>query len=288
MTKLADERNDDVTLLASHFDRIGRRLEAEGDAARSFQHGLNRGQIREAFVREFLAQNISDSWGIGTGEIIHKDALPGEQRPQIDVVVHNKKFPKLSLATGIDLFFIETVSSFIEIKSRLTKSELRKAVAVAKRIKTSAQFPPQQINPTGLVETPRPYSLVFAYDGPKKIETVLKWLKDLSQEDEYGLDALADTPPDKRFFFNHSFVDGVFLLGRGYVTLDALPFGSHVDRAIQNGMPVSPRTIWSWSRERELLILWALVNQINAFLLWGEADLNSYIGRVGMFLDDPV
>ena len=101
MTKLADETNDDMTLLASHFERIRRRLEAEGDAARSFEHGLNRGQIREAFVREFLAQNISDSWGIGTGEIIHKDALPGERRPQIDVVVHNKKFTKTHcLANG--------------------------------------------------------------------------------------------------------------------------------------------------------------------------------------------
>ena len=289
MTKLADETNDDMTLLASHFERIRRRLEAEGDAARSFEHGLNRGQIREAFVREFLAQNISDSWGIGTGEIIHKDALPGERRPQIDVVVHNKKFPKLSLATGIDLFFIETVSSFIEVKSRLTKSELRKAAAVAKRIKTSAHFPPQRMNPTGLVETPRPYSLVFAYDGPKRIETVLNWLKEISQEDDYRLEALADTPPGERFFFNHNFVDGVFLLGRGYVTLDALPFASHVDRAIQKGMPVSPREIWVWGKEKELLILWALLNQINALLLWGEADLNSYIGDLyGMIDSSPV
>ena len=204
--------------------------------------------------------------------------------------MHNKKFlkeiSKLSLATGIDLFFIETVSSFIEVKSRLTKSELRKAAAVAKRIKTSAHFPPQRMNPTGLVETPRPYSLVFAYDGPKRIETVLNWLKEISQEDDYRLEALADTPPGERFFFNHNFVDGVFLLGRGYVTLDALPFASHVDRAIQKGMPVSPREIWVWGKEKELLILWALLNQINALLLWGEADLNSYIGSVEILLDD--
>ena len=57
------------TLFRSHFDRIRRRLEAEGKAARSFHHGLNRGLIREAFVREFLAENISGFWGVGTGEI---------------------------------------------------------------------------------------------------------------------------------------------------------------------------------------------------------------------------
>ena len=188
-----------MTLLASHFERIQRRLAAEGDAARSFQHGLNRGQIREAFIREFLAQNISDFWGIGTGEIIHKDALPEESRHQIDVVVHNKKFPKLSLATGIDLFFVETISSFIEIKSRLTKDSLRKAIAVTKGIKGTARFPRQRVNPMGLVPAPRPYSFVFAYEGPKRIETVLKWMKDISMEDDYGLDALMETEPTERF-----------------------------------------------------------------------------------------
>ena len=274
-----------MTVLAAYFKRIQRRLQAEGDAARSFQHGLNRGQIREAFVREFLAQNISEFWGIGTGEVIHKDALPEEPRNQIDVVVHNKKFPKLSLATGIDLFLIETISSFIEIKSHLTKENLRKAVAVTKRIKSLAAFPRQKINPTGLVETPRPYSFVFAYEGPKNIETVLKWLEDISQEDEYGVEALRDAEPGRRFFFNHHFVDGVFLLGRGYVTLDALPFESQVNYAIESGLKVSPRAVWVWSREEELLMLWVLINQINAYLLWGEADLTSYIGEVGMFID---
>ena len=275
-----------MTVLAAYFKRIQRRLQAEGDAARSFQHGSNRGQIREAFVREFLAQNISEFWGIGTGEVIHKDASPEELRHQIDVVVHNKKFPKLSLATGIDLFFIETVSSFIEIKSHLTKERLRKAAAVTKRIKSLADFPRQRINPIGLVETPRPYSFVFAYEGPKNIDTVLKWLKEISHEDEYGVEALRDTEPGRRSFFKHNFVDGVFLLGRGFVTLDALPFESQVSDAIESGLKVSPRAVWVWSREEELLMLWALINQINAYLLWGEADLTSYVGDVGMFIDD--
>ena len=275
-----------MTVLAAYFERIQRRLQAEGETAKSFQHGLNRGQIREAFIREFLTQNISDFWGIGTGEIIHKDALPQESRHQIDVVVHNKKFPKLSLATGIDLFFIETVSSFIEVKSRLTKESLRSAVTVTKRIKSLAQFPPQRMNPTGLVKTPRPYSLVFAYGGPKRIETVLKWLKEISQEDEFGLEALSETEPSERFFFEHKFIDGVFLLGCGYVTIDALPFASNVDKAINNGVNISPNSIWVWSKEKELLVLWALINQINAYLLWGEAELNTYMGKMEIFIDD--
>ena len=273
-----------MTLLKSHFERIQRRLEAEGHAARSFQHGLNRGQIREAFIREFLVQNISDFWGVGTGEIIHKDASPEEARSQIDVIVHNKKYPKLSLATGIDLFFIETVSSFIEIKSRLTKESLRKAAATTKTIKSSAALAPQRFNPTGMIKNPRPYSFVFSYDGPKRIETVQKWLNEISKEDEYGLDRLAETKPSERSFFNHHFIDGVFVLGRGFVTLDSLPFESVVDWAINQELKVSPRAMWVYSEEQELIMLWALINQINAHLLWGEEDLNSYLAEMPLLI----
>ena len=77
-----------------------------------------------------------------------------------------------------------------------------------------------------------------------------------------------------------------FLLGCGYVTIDALPFASNVDKAINNGVNISPNSIWVWSKEKELLVLWALINQINAYLLWGEAELNTYMGKIEIFIDD--
>ena len=269
-----------MTLIASHFEQVQRRLEAEGNAAKSFSHGTNRGLIREAFIREFIAQNISDYWGIGTGEIIHEGSSTQEARNQIDVVIHNKRFPKLSLATGIDLFFVETVSSFIEVKSTLKKDDLRRTAATTKNIKNNANFPRQRMNPTGLVMKPRPYSIVFAYDGPKKIETVQKWLKEISEEDDYGIDGLQGTEPDERGFFNHSYIDGVFVLGRGFVYLDALPFRSQIADAIDRDLDVPSSSVWVSGKDNELLFLWALLNEINARLMWGEAQLLPYIGRL--------
>ena len=190
------ENNEPITLFRSHFERIQRRLEAEGKAAQSFHHGLNRGLIREAFIREFLSENISEFWGVGTGEIFHPEAQEEETRNQIDVVIHNKRYPKLPLSGGIDLFFIETVSSFIEIKSRLTKDDVKQAADAAKRIKSLASFEPQRFNPTGMVENPRPYAFIFAYEGPAKIETVLRWMIAVSEEDDYGLDQLRTTSPE--------------------------------------------------------------------------------------------
>ena len=271
-----------MTLFRSHFDRIRRRLKAEGNAAKSLQHGLNRGLIREAFIREFLAQNISDLWGVGTGEIFDRETKEGEIRNQIDVVIHNKRYPKLSLAAGIDLFFIETVSSTIEIKSRLTKEGVRNAAKVAKRIKSLAHLDPQRFNPTGMVHNPRPYSFIFAYEGPTKIETVQNWMMDVSKEDDFGLDNLRDTEPQKRPFANHLFVDGVFVLDQGFVAVDALPFASQVHLAIETGLPLSPNQIWILGMERELEFLWATINQLNEKLLWGNFDMSGYFGQVNL------
>ena len=192
------DKAETKTLFRSHFERIQRRLEAEGKAAQSFHHGLHRGLIREAFIREFLSENLSEFWGVGTGEIFHPEAQEEETRNQIDIVIHNKRYPKLPLSAGIDLFFIETVSSVIEIKSRLTKSGVRQAADAAKRIKSLANFPPHRFNPTGLVENPRPYAFIFAYDGPAHSETLLRWMIDVSREGDYGLDNLKKTNPSER------------------------------------------------------------------------------------------
>lgn len=267
-----------MTLFKSHFDRIRRRLEAEGNAARSFHHGLNRGLIREAFIREFLARNISELWGVGTGEIFDGETKEGESRNQIDVVIHNKRYPKLPLAAGIDLFFIETISSTIEIKSRLTKEDVRNTAKVAKRIKSLAQFDPQRFNPTGMVKNPRPYSFVFAYEGPAKMATLLNWMVEVSKEGDYGLDDLSKTEPADREFFNHLFIDGIFVLGKGFVAVDSLPFQSPFEEA------PPPSGIWIYGTERELEFLWAIVNQLNEKLFWSNFDMSSYVGTVNLYL----
>ena len=272
------ENDQYSTLFSSHFERVRRRLKAEGKAAQSFHHGLNRGLIREAFIREFLSENISEFWGVGTGEIFSRESRDQEARNQVDVVIHNKRYPKLPLAAGIDLFFVETVSSFIEIKSRLTKDDVKQAAVAAKRIKDLTSFEPQKFNPTGMVKNPRPYAFIFAYEGPARIETVFRWMREISAEDDYGLDGLGACNPEDRQFFDHQFVDGIFVLGKGFVVVDALPFESQVARAIQMGLEVSPSEIWIHGSERELEILWILISTLNEKLLWSNFEMERYLG----------
>ena len=275
-----------LSLIQAHFKRIARRLEAEGAAARSFDHGTNRGQIREAFIREFLSQNTSPMTGIGTGEIIHAGTNASDQRNQIDVVIHNNRYPKISLATGVDLFLGETVSSFIEIKSKLEKSHVRKAAKTVKSIKEKLTWAPQKLNPTGLVKNPRPYSFIFAYDGPSQIKTILNWMKLISADDEYNLSQLIDTPPENRSYFKHYFIDGIFILGKGYVVLDALPFESVLNSPELKGMALSTDHIWVYGEENELAFLWMLINVLSEKYLWNNIDLTEYLGAIGRYVSD--
>lgn len=267
-----------MSLISAHFQRIAARLKAEGSAARSLHHGTNQGLIREAFVREFLIENTSDLWGVGSGEIIHTGTEPEGKRNQIDVVVHNRMHPKISVASGIDLFLVETVSSFIEIKSTLRKEHLYSTAEVTKDIKSNVQLQEQQFNPWGLVSTPRPYSFVFAYDGPKNIQTVLKWMKEVAASDDYGLDRLRETRPSERVFFSHTFIDGVFLLDRGFVLVDAQPFRSFL--ANHDDADDMREYIWVMHDQDELTMLWVLINILNLFLLWNSFAFTSYLGRV--------
>ena len=275
--------NTGMTLIRAHFERIGRRLQAEGEAARSLHHNLNKGLIREAFIREFLEDNTSSLCGIGSGEIIHRSTNSEDPRNQIDVIVYNKRYPKLSMASGIDIFFAETVSSFIEIKSRLDKSHLQEFATVSKEIKSKTDSKTPRFHPSGLRYTLRPYSLVFAYDGPKKIQTLLKWMKEVSTEDEYCLDALRATEPQKRSYFANQFIDGVFVLGTGFVLVDALPVRSPLSQHFGNCEEATLDHIWWCGKSDVLPMLWALINQLSWDQQWSEFDISEYLGNMQWF-----
>ena len=133
---------------------------------------------------------------------------------------------------------------------------------------------------------PRPYAFVFAYDGPAQSETVLRWMIDVAKEDDYGLDSLRTTNPEDRGFFNHLFVDGIFILGKGFVLVDALPWDSPVARAIRSGVEVSPSEIWIHSSELELEILWIAISALNERLLWNNFDMNPYVGKLNYKLGE--
>lgn len=262
------------TLFDEHFAFVRDRLIAAGKAAQSFHHSTNRGNIRETFARELFDNSTSAHCSVGTGEIIHRSMKHTDERNQIDVILYNNRFPKISVSSGTELFFVDTVSSFIEVKSKVTKADIRQAAEASKKIKNYPYCGPQRFNPGGMVKNPRPYSFLFAYDSSvNKIETVLKWMKEVSAEEDYNLDTLRSTAPDKRPFFQNLFLDGVFVLNQGFVALDAMPSQS----IIKDVPNIDPSNIWIYDNKDELQHLWAWVNLASEMLYWNDPDLLSYL-----------
>ena len=103
------------------------------------------------------------------------------------------------------------------------------------------------------------------------------WMKAVSEEDDYGLEALQETSPENRGFFDHLFIDGIFVLGKGFVTVDALPFESQIARAIQQGLDVQPSSIWVQGLGRELEMLWVSISTLNEKYLWNNFDVSTYL-----------
>ena len=178
------------------------------------------------------------------------------------------------------------VESTIEIKSDLKKDHVRKVAQTAKTIKGNLKMASQRFNPTGMVKNPRPYCFVFAYDGPSQIKTVFNWMKEISAEDEYNLGQLRNTPGKDREFFNHLFIDGIFVLGKGYVYLDALPFRSALESATLKRMEVPTDHIWIYGEKNELPLLWILINQLSEKYLWNDIDLTKYMGALYRTISD--
>ncbi len=267
----------------SHFTAIRQRLTAEGEIARAFHNKTNKGNIRETFVREMLDSSTPGFCSVGSGEIIHRDMEPDAKRNQIDVILYNGRFPKLPGADGVDLHFVETVSSFIEVKSKLTKGDIRQAAQVSKRIKSYPNVPPQHFSPAGMVKTPRPYSFLFAYDATAtNMKTIQKWMKEIASEDDYNIVGLTQAEAKHMPFFPHLFLDGVFVLNKGYVHLDAMPWVS----AREQNPDIPTDHIWVYRENHELEVLWAAINMISEKLLWNRFEVGEYLGNFNRFISD--
>ena len=133
---------------------------------------------------------------------------------------------------------------------------------------------------------PRPYSFVFAYDGPAKTATILNWMKEVSSEDEYNIDALKVAEGDERDYFNHLFIDGVFVLGTGFVCLDSLPFESRLHAAHRMGISITTDHVWVYGEDNELIFLWILINVLAEKYHWNNIDLGEYLGIMNFSLTD--
>jgi hypothetical protein len=207
-------------MLTSYLDAIERVLLAHSEVAQKAGHPNLRGGPREWFVREFLEQHLPTTLEIGQGEIVNSSSepspAPNAYRPQVDVVLYRRDFPRLAYSRQDFGYLIEGSLATVECKSVLTKAELLKACRAQQRHKKLGyQYMEVRVEPKYHSILPYPLSYVIAYNCGTQINTAAGWLQEIGET----LSADAD-----------QLVDVIVVLGKGviwrlgaYPTIDVAP-----------------------------------------------------------------
>lgn len=184
-------------------------------------HSLHKGTPREAFIREFLEAHLNTTVSVGTGEIIDAKSKPSEKRNQFDIVIYKRNYPRLDFGGGINGFLVESVVATIEVKSILDKIGLEQAIRAARNAKSLTGNDSSSMR-VGYAP-PKPLSLVVAYDGPARMETIHDWIKDIHHtkgitqpEMPLNVDRTQIASPT---------IEGIYVLGKGFISFDNAPLG---------------------------------------------------------------
>jgi hypothetical protein len=257
-------------IVKSHMDGIEQSLAHDFELSRSLGHSTDKGNVRESFINRFLNDHVGHGIGIGTGELIDCESKVGDSRNQIDTILYRTDFPKIGYGAGlVNLFFIESVVSTLEIKSTLDEDELFNAVQAAQKLKALKHSLHRIIAPRPALLTvgPAPQTetiwpkgalcYVIAYHSvTKNMSTIAGWLKKAHEKlqievPERNLADLSNvTSPT---------VDGIFVLNQGFLHFDNLKLLGGLD----DERKTSPAKKWICSKRADgnLLLLFVLLTR---------------------------
>jgi len=204
-------------MIQSHFAAIEKSIIELSKIQDNAGHSIHKGTPRELFIKNFLKNHLGSTISFGTGEIIDMDSKPKESRNQHDIVLFRNEFPKLDFQGGITAFLAESVIATIEVKSVLDFDDFKTAFISAMRCKKMKRnffegikmwhSPPSILN------------YVVAYNGPKKMQTVYKWIKKLESELKFEYQEMPATQQE-RINIPSPGIDGIFILGKGFIHFD--------------------------------------------------------------------
>lgn len=126
----------------SWFDELESVLAAGAKLRGLLEHASTVGLAREFVVTEVLRSILPEAVHIGTGRVVDQF---GNSSKQIDIVIYDPRFPKLTVAGGA-LYMAEGVLATIEIKSCIDADQLRGALdncASVLALGVKGQFPEQ-------------------------------------------------------------------------------------------------------------------------------------------------
>jgi hypothetical protein len=226
------------------FDTAEKALRTALDEAREkTSHPGDKGSDVEAEARAVFEKFLPPTFGVGQGTVY--DAY-GDRSAQADLVITNSDHPFRYPPTKTGAFMVEGVAAVGEIKSELTKKELKRSIRAAAKFKELRPTATEEERIYGvmnrsLIEVTGgvPPFFILAFENSIAIETILKILQSMQpvptpQGKSVGYGTLKDRLPP---------VDCVCLLGKGVF----LNFRAGNDLPLQFVDPEWERFIgWRW------------------------------------------
>jgi hypothetical protein len=275
-------------MLQAHFDQIEHELLTLARRPSAAGHSFHKGTPRESFIKNYLQGHLSSLLAIGNGEVIDATSIPGDSRPQMDIVVYKRQFPKIDLGGGVNAFFIESVVATIEVKSTLTKNELRKAMKAAFKVKALCRDEASAWTIGPGYKAPGILCFLISYDGPVQMGTVRKWVRELDAELGVRYPPLGITLNDRLKVVAPA-IDGIFILGKGIVIHDSLPISLITDD--QRAQRPDLRWITAETERGSLLLFFCVLTTAGCGLVIHGFNALAYLKNalldVKTFLSDP-
>lgn len=208
-------------MLADYFAALSDLMAAESRMLATFyRHRGKLGENREAVIQRFMSTYLPKRFGVGSGFALFGDEVSTQQ----DVVVYDQlNNPILFPDSVAPLFPPSALAAVIEVKSTLTKEELRdvakKAQSIKQRLRASFANHPAPPRSEAL-------ATLFAFTSRLDTAEVLRVMKDA--EDDLAVE-MADR------------LDAICLLGRGLVLGGSLLYSTSTNGELLLPATTRPR-----------------------------------------------
>lgn len=159
-------------MLKEAFESISKKMTLDfSEVTSRINHNGEKGTARENVLQNYLRNYIPDKYNFSKGTII--DCNDNQSR-QVDIIIHDKyTTPCLIDMDSTKVIPVESVYAVIEVKSTLTKEELRKSIENINSVK--------QLKKNTIVGVSYPTAgLVFAYDSDASLDSIYKNVVELS------------------------------------------------------------------------------------------------------------
>lgn len=199
---------------------------AAGVAAQgaNFHNSKDQGDFREYVVEKFLKQILPGDLGVSSGEVLEPEEFKNYRRPEIDAIIYQRTAQPFPLEGKNLLVPRDNVAGLIEVKTTLTKEKFMDTCRNACLLKdiTRAYSPTPSIMPSYFPHS-YPYYLI-AFGGPANVETIDAWLMEFhrspTRPQNRQFATRLSTHTGERICEGSPDLDGVFLLGKGFLYFD--------------------------------------------------------------------